>query len=80
MVQQGAFTIHADKTDLAGKKTGDHPRLVGFRVKREAKVTLREDLRLLGITRSGLFPDLESLARDLKRKPWIGTRTTKPSP
>jgi hypothetical protein len=70
MVQQGAFTIHGDQTNLAVKKTGDHPRLVGFRIKREAKELLRENLRRLGITRSGLFPDLESLARDLKQKPW----------
>jgi hypothetical protein len=67
MVQQAAFTIHGDQTNLAAKK---HPSLVGFRVKREAKVILRENLLRLGITRSGLFPDLGSLAHDLKHKRW----------
>jgi hypothetical protein len=70
MVQQGAFTIHGDQTNLAAKKVEGHPRLVGFRVKREAKVIFREHLRRLGITRSSLFPDLGSLAHDLKHKPW----------
>jgi hypothetical protein len=65
MVQQGAFTIHCDRTDIAAKGV---PWLVGFRVKRVAKEILRENLRQLGITRSGLFPDLGSLARDLKHK------------
>jgi FRG domain-containing protein len=67
MVQQGAFTIHGDQTNLAAKKVSW---LVGFRVKREAKIILRENLRRLGITRSGLFPDLLSLAHDLKHKRW----------
>jgi hypothetical protein len=67
MVQQGAFTIHGDRTDIAA--TGV-PWLVGFRIKREAKEILRENLRQLGITRSGLFPDLGSLAHDLKHKRW----------
>jgi hypothetical protein len=67
MVQQGAFTIHGDQINLAAKKA---PWLVGFRVKREAKIILRENLRRLGITRSGLFPDLGSLAHDLKHKMW----------
>lgn len=67
MVQQGALTIHGDHTNLGAKKV---PWLVGFRVKREAKIILRENLRRLGITRSGLFPDLCSLAHDLKHKRW----------
>lgn len=70
MVQQGAFTIHSDETNLAAKKLEGYPWLVGFRVKREAKAILRESLWRLGITRSGLFPDLGTLAHDLKHRRW----------
>jgi hypothetical protein len=73
MVQQGTFTIHGDQTNLAAKRIEGYPWLVGFRVKREAKEKLRENLRQLGITQSGLFPDLGSLARDLKHRRWRQT-------
>ena len=65
MVQQGAFTIHGDQTNLAAKQV---PWLVGFRVKGEAKIILPQKLGQLGIPRSGLFPDLGTLAHDLKHR------------
>ena len=72
MVQQGAFTIHADDTDLATKPTDKdaRPYLVGFRVEHSAKANLRGLLQVFGITRSSLFPDLGSLALDLKNTIW----------
>jgi hypothetical protein len=72
MVQQGAFTIHSDDIDLARRPfaEGTYPWLVGFRIARMSKARLREQLVRLGITRSTLFPDLASLAHDLKHKPW----------
>jgi hypothetical protein len=70
MVQQGALTIHGDEIDLAKRPVAGCPWLVGFPVKHQAKAALRENLRQLGFTRSGLFPDLGSLAHDLKHKPW----------
>jgi hypothetical protein len=70
MVQQGAFTIHADESNLAERRVEGYPWLVGFRIRRAAKIQLRELLTRLGITRSALFPDLGSLALDLKHRPW----------
>jgi hypothetical protein len=70
MVQQGALTIHGDDIDLAKRPVDGYPWLVGFLVKHAAKAVLRENLRRLGFTRSGLFPDLGSLAQDLKHRPW----------
>jgi len=70
MVQQGAFTIHADESNLAERRIEGYPWLVGFRIRHAAKNQLRELLMRLGITRSALFPDLGSLAFDLKHKPW----------
>jgi hypothetical protein len=70
MVQHGAFTIHADATDLATRPTDKDAYLVSFRVERSAKASLRGLLQRFGITRSSLFPDLGSLALDLKNTIW----------
>jgi hypothetical protein len=79
MVQQGAFTIHADGRDLAdlkrpaeGDLTGLEPRhfLFGIRIDGKAKPLLLGELDSLGIVRSNLFPDLAALALDLKHKSW----------
>jgi hypothetical protein len=74
MVQQGTFTIHGDGIDLTAvyPRPQAPPLLVGFRVERSAKPALRQRLQRYGMTRSSLFPDLGSLADDLKRKPWMG--------
>jgi hypothetical protein len=69
MAQQGAFTIHADENNLAERRIEGYTWLVGFRIKNTAK-PIRENLSRLGITRSSLFPDLGSLAYDIKHKPW----------
>jgi hypothetical protein len=76
MVQQGAFTIHADGRDLADPTRYDEvrPCLAGLRIDGAAKEELREELADLGIFRSSLFPDLGSLALDLKNRPWFVAR------
>lgn len=63
-VQQGSFTIHGDPTPLE-----DHADAKDFLVKlivpAAAKKDLAEELRLIGIRRSALFPDLVNLAKEL---------------
>lgn len=77
MVQQGAFTIHADGRDLADPTRYDETRrcLAGIRIEGKAKAELREELEDLGIFRTSLFPDLGSLALDLKNRPWVVARS-----
>jgi FRG domain-containing protein len=72
MVQQGAFTIHGDGVDLAALSSEPEapPFLIGFRVEHSAKTLLRNTLLAYGITQASLFPDLGSLAEDLKHKGW----------
>jgi hypothetical protein len=72
MVQQGAFTIHADAKNLTDMemKNPARPWLIGFRIPREAKAYLHGVLENLGVSRSSLFPDLGSLAKHLKEKRW----------
>jgi hypothetical protein len=68
--QQGSFTIHANEYDLAGLSY-DSPELPwrrAFKIPASAKPTLRDMLEYIGIRRSTLFPDLASLAEDLKSR------------
>jgi len=67
MVQQGAFTIHGDGTDLADIAYGEFPPWrVAFRVPSKHKDHIRELLMSLSISESTLFPDLAALAKDIK--------------
>jgi hypothetical protein len=62
--QKSCFTIH-------GKKKRSLSRLVDVRVLQQyvvppkAAVQMRADLRMLGVTSSTVFPDLDNLAMDL---------------
>jgi len=78
-VQQGAFTIHADGRDLADVdfKYPDMPWRRVFRVPRAAKGQVRDLLRSLGIYESALFPDLGTLAKDLKSRQYTFPALTK---
>jgi hypothetical protein len=77
LVQQGAFTIHADGQNLAEvdfgypNSTSRAPWRRAFRVPRAAKPTILRLLRELGIYESTLFPDLVTLARELKGRPFL---------
>jgi len=78
LVQQGAFTIHADDTDLTdldyvypNDRPDRPPWRRAFRVPTVSKLSLLEALRAVGIHRSALFPDLSALAEDIKSRPML---------
>lgn len=67
LVQQGAFTIHADAADLADVAYGSFRTWrVHFRIPNGAKDKIKQTLFQLAITKSSLFPDLGALAEELK--------------
>ena len=73
LVQQAAFSIHADDTDLAQVSYGMMDQnnqfpswRIGFGVPHQHKSNLREMLRMLSIIKSSLFPDLGALAEEIK--------------
>ncbi len=67
MIQQSMFTIHSDKTPLdSTPASGDF--LDKFRIPEETRSGLRDELYIIGIHESTLFPDLEHLASDLASK------------
>jgi hypothetical protein len=65
MVQQAAFTLHGNPAPL-DDMPGRDAFLKKFIIPRGAKVQIEQHLRLLGIRRSTLFPDLAGLAEDLR--------------
>jgi FRG domain len=74
LVQQGAFTIHSDGQDLADVDFR-HPSTDNksfwrrvFRVPRPAKSRVSKFLRELGVHESTLFPDLGTLAKELRSR------------
>lgn len=64
-VQQGAFTVHSDKTPLNLIKDCENW-LRKFVIKSDYVPVFFEELSLLGIRKSNLFPDLSALASELK--------------
>jgi hypothetical protein len=79
VAQQGAFTVHADAQDLADvdyhyARLDDHvppPWRRAFRIPSGSKRGLLALLRILGIHRSTLFPDLGALADDIKSRSFL---------
>jgi hypothetical protein len=63
-VQQGSFTIHGDNSPLENH-TAAQTALVKFTIPADSKENLRREVRLLGMRRSNLFPDLTNLAIDI---------------
>ena len=81
LLQQGAFTIHSDDKDLAdvdfqypGHTGTPPPWRRAFRVPHGAKKQVRQFLRELGVYESTLFPDLATLAKELRNRPFLGDR------
>jgi hypothetical protein len=68
--QSGYFTIHGDATDL--RRSLDQRWLRAFRVPGAAKSGLRRHLQYFGLSRTALFNDLDSLARDLREQHGVG--------
>ncbi|QDU07323.1 FRG domain-containing protein [Gimesia aquarii] len=64
LIQQGVFTIHADRTPL--EQLADSQRfLQKYRIPQAAKSKLEWQLRLAGVSQSKLFPDLQNLASEI---------------
>lgn len=69
--QQSVFTIYGNRRngliDLFNKKTTKKLRLIKLRINQRKIDHIRNQLTIAGITESSLFPDLEGLARDVRR-------------
>lgn len=63
-VQQGAFTLHGNESPLE-LKAGADKFLAKMIIPEAAKAVFDDELWVLGVRRSGLFPDLGNLAKDL---------------
>ena len=64
LVQEGAFTVHPDSNPLENLE--DRAKVVkSLRIKSCHKKNVREELNLLSIKESVLFPDLSTLARKM---------------
>lgn len=65
LVQHSGFTMHADPTPLEDLP-GHEEFLLKFFVPEEKKSELEEQLRMVAVHPSTVFPDLEHLAEDLR--------------
>lgn len=64
--QHGVFTIHhSDTKPIEGWADGSH--LWRYVVPRDAKASIRNELRSSGVTALTLFPDLDNVAREASR-------------
>lgn len=66
LLQQAAFTIHTTASPL-DEMPSSHEYLMKFVIPAQARGPLLSYLRMLGFSRSTLFPDLSSLAEDIAR-------------
>ena len=64
MMQQSAFTVHGTDTPIEDLQ-GAGGTIAKVRIPAGSKTALRQTLRLLGISREYLFPDLENLAHEI---------------
>jgi len=67
MVQQIKYIQHNSRVPL-NTLPGAEKFLIRFSIPAEVKVLIEKELRILGIRRSALFPDLENLAADLSHE------------
>jgi len=63
--QMGTFTIHHNKK-VAIEAVGDGSHVAKYVIPHDAKEHLARDLKLLGMTRFSLFPELASVGAILK--------------
>jgi len=64
-VQQGAFTIHSDRTPL-NEKNGCAEYLTQLVIKAEDVARFAWEVHVAGIKKGDIFPDLTNLADELK--------------
>lgn len=66
-VQKGCFTIHGSVKNglLSMSKKGDEYILIKLKIRRESVPQIRKQLLACGISKSYLFPGLESLAEEV---------------
>jgi len=65
MVQQSTFTIHGRITPI-DELPGQDSFLARIRIPADSRTRLRQTLKLYGISRAILFPDLENLSKELE--------------
>ena len=63
--QMGTFTIHHNKK-VAIEEVGDRAHVAKYTIPHASRETLAEELKLLGMTRFSLFPELASVGAILK--------------
>jgi hypothetical protein len=66
MLQRAAFTLHSNNHDM-NSMPGSEKYLAKFIIPQDAKPQLRWILLTAGMSRSSLFPDLSTLAEELRR-------------
>ncbi len=70
LAQMSRFTVHPDSTPLELLYPKNAKWLRQFIIPKDAKTKMRAQLSAFGIRRSNLFPDLASLAAELKSAFW----------
>ncbi len=78
-VQQGAFTLHGDATPLEQNSSAERF-LAQLVIPEKAKPTFDDELWVLGMRRSMLFPDLANLAEDLANEWRLIPKKSRASP
>lgn len=66
--QRAGFTVHGKRKDGLDVMVTDTKVLQSFRLDPAYRHSMLEELQLLGITDDVLFPDLDGLAKDLRRR------------
>jgi hypothetical protein len=69
LAQMSRFTLHSDETPLELMRES-HKWLRQYVIPKDAKGKMGAQLKALGIRRSNLFPDLDSLADELRSLFW----------
>jgi hypothetical protein len=66
-VQRSCFTVHGREKDGLAELLKDKNLLRIYSIDPGSRIQIAEDLRILGVTQSTLFPDLDGLATDITR-------------
>ncbi|MDX2260692.1 MAG: FRG domain-containing protein [Gemmatimonadales bacterium] len=69
LMQMAAFTLHGNERPLEQRPEAAGI-LTGIHIPAKLKAHMRTMLEVLGIRRSNIFPDLESLSRELSEAEW----------